>query len=127
MASHRETMVRLLGRQDVQGLRGVLATFASAFDDPVVHCPGSGREIRRIGVITGGGQNSLLDAHAAGLDAFITGEASEQTWHEAAESGCHCYACGHYATERHAIHALVAHVAERFSLEHTRIDQPKTI
>ncbi len=99
----------------------------TAFQHAIVHCPGGPESIQKVGIITGGGQSSLLDAHAAGLDAFITGEASEQTWHEAAESGCHCFACGHYATECHAVHALAAHLAEKFGLKHLKIDQANPI
>lgn len=98
-----------------------------AFQHPVVHCPGQSASIQRIGIVTGGGQSCLLDAAAHGLDALITGEVSEQSWHEAAESGCHCFACGHYATESHAVHALGAHVAKRFDLKHLRLDQDNPI
>jgi dinuclear metal center YbgI/SA1388 family protein len=99
----------------------------SVFNHPVLHCPGSSSSIQSIGIVTGGGQGSLLSAQAAGLDALITGEASEQTWHEAAESGCHCFACGHYATECHAIHALATHLADKFNLRHTSLDQDNPI
>ena len=89
-----------------------------AFKHPVVHCPGRNDQIKRIGVVTGGGQSYLLDAHAAGLDALITGEASEQTWHEAAESGCHAFSCGHYATENLAVHTLASDICGQFGLKH---------
>ena len=100
---------------------------AKAFGHAIVHCPGNDQAIHKIGIVTGGGQGCLLDAHAEGLDALITGEASEQTWHEAAESGCHCFACGHYATECLAVHDLAAHLAQHFKLEHIRIDQDNPV
>ena len=92
------------------------------FAHPVLTCPGDGRSIRRIGVVTGGGQDHLTDAATAGCDALITGEASEQSWHEAAETGCALFACGHHATENHAVHALGAHFAESHGLRHLRLD-----
>lgn len=98
-----------------------------AFQHPVVHCPGGNQLIQRIGVVTGGGQSYLMDAHANGLDALITGEASEQTWHEAAESGTHCFSCGHYATESIAVHELAASCAKEFGLQHIAIDQANPI
>ncbi|MFW5845571.1 MAG: Nif3-like dinuclear metal center hexameric protein [Planctomycetota bacterium] len=99
----------------------------SAFSHPVLHCPGHDGPIRRIGIVTGGGQSHLLDAAAAGCDAFVTGEASEQTWHEAAESGCHAFICGHHATECLAIHAWGSELARRFDLRHVRLDEANPI
>ena len=93
-----------------------------AFAHPVLSCPGDGRPIRRIGVVTGGGQDHLIDAATAGCDALITGEASEQSWHEAAETGCALFACGHHATENHAVHALGVRFAEAHGLRHLRLD-----
>jgi len=97
------------------------------FQHPVLHCPGSSSAIRRIGVVTGGGQGHLLEAAAAGCDALVTGEASEQSWHEAAESGCHLFACGHHATEDLAVHALGALVGERHGLIHLPLHLPNPV
>ena len=98
------------------------ATFAgrlaAAVDHAVVHCPGGPALIRRIGAVSGGGQSHLADAARAGCDAFITGETSEQTWHEAAELGIHCFAAGHHASEDLAIHALGAQLAAEHGLRH---------
>ena len=96
---------------------------AAAFDHAVIHCPGGPTTIERVGVVTGGGQNSLADAVAAGCDAFITGETSEQSWHEAAELGCHLFACGHHATECHAIHTLGALAAQHHGITHTALSE----
>ena len=96
---------------------------ATLFDHPVLHAPGGPDTISRIGAISGGGQNHLSQAAAAGCEAFITGDSTEQTWHEAAELGIHCLCCGHYATERHAIHELAAAAAAEFGLEHHRLDE----
>jgi dinuclear metal center YbgI/SA1388 family protein len=93
----------------------------------VVHCPGADRPIRRIGIVTGGGQHHLLDAAAAGCDAFITGETGEQSWHEAAETGCHLFACGHHATECIAVHRLGERLAAQFHCQWTRIDLPNPL
>ena len=88
----------------------------------VLHCPGKGDQVQRIGAVTGGGQSLLLGAAASGCNVLITGEASEQTWHEAAESGCHCLAAGHHATENIAVHMLGKWLAEEHDLQHLRID-----
>jgi putative NIF3 family GTP cyclohydrolase 1 type 2 len=61
-------------------------------------------------------------AAVQGLDAFISGEISEQTVHLARELGIHYYAAGHHATERYGVQALGRHLAERFSLEYRFVD-----
>ena len=61
-------------------------------------------------------------AIAAGADAFITGEISEQQTHLARETGVAFIAAGHHATERYGAPALAAHVAQRLGLEHRFID-----
>lgn len=50
--------------------------------------------------VHGGGQSFIDSAARFGVDAFITGEVSEQTIHSAREQGLHFYAAGHHATER---------------------------
>lgn len=99
-----------------------IARLGQAFGHGVVHCPGDQRPIRTVGVVTGAGQSHLLDAAAAGCDCLVTGEVSEQSWHEAAESGCHLFACGHHATEALAVHALGRRLAAEFGLHHVPIN-----
>ena len=57
-----------------------------------------------------------------GIDAFISGEASEQTIHTAREMGMHFYAAGHHATERYGVKALGEWLATVHGLEVTFID-----
>ncbi|WP_019558750.1 Nif3-like dinuclear metal center hexameric protein [Thioalkalivibrio sp. ALE12] len=82
--------------------------------------------IRRIAWCTGGAQSLLAEAAAQGVDAYISGEISEQTTHEARELGVHYFAAGHHATERYGAPALGQWCAERFGLEHQfiEIDNP---
>lgn len=93
----------------------------------VLHCPGNGEQVSRIGAVTGGGQSCLLAAATAGCQVLITGEASEQSWHEAQESGCHLLAAGHHATESIAVHRIGEALASRFHLAHHVIDIPNPI
>lgn len=78
--------------------------------------------IRRVMWCTGAGQKYLSDAARLGADAFISGEISEQTTHEAREQGVHYFAAGHHATERDGIAALGALLAQRFGLQHLFVD-----
>ncbi|QLB13497.1 dinuclear metal center YbgI/SA1388 family protein [Bisgaardia hudsonensis] len=73
--------------------------------------------IRTIGICTGGGQGYIDLAAQKGLDAFITGEVSEQTIHSAREQGLHFFAAGHHATERYGIKALGEWLAKEYGFE----------
>ncbi len=81
-------------------------------------------EIRRVAWCTGGGQGFIDNAARFGIDAFITGEVSEQTIHSAREQGIHFYAAGHHATERGGIQALSDWLTTETDLDVTFIDIP---
>lgn len=83
--------------------------------------------IRRIGWCTGGGQGYIDQAIEAGVDLYLTGEASEQTVHSARENDISFIAAGHHATERYGVQALGDYLARRFALEHLFIDCPNPI
>jgi dinuclear metal center YbgI/SA1388 family protein len=83
--------------------------------------------IRRIGWCTGGGQGYIDQAIAAGVDLYLTGEASEQTVHSARENDISFIAAGHHATERYGVQALGEYLAKRFALEHLFIDCPNPV
>lgn len=84
------------------------------------------RPVRRLGWCTGGAQGYFEQAIALGVDAFISGEISEQTVHLARESGVAYLACGHHATERYGVAALAAHLAAQCGLqcEFVDVDNP---
>lgn len=88
-----------------------------------LHCGDNApRLIRRIAWCSGGGQGFIDAAAAFGVDAFITGEVSEQTIHSAREQGLHFFAAGHHATERGGIKALGEWLAENHGLDVSFID-----
>lgn len=74
--------------------------------------------IRRIAWCTGAAQGYFEAAIALGVDAFLTGEISEQNVHVAQETGVVFIAAGHHATERYGVQALGAHLAEHCGIEH---------
>jgi dinuclear metal center YbgI/SA1388 family protein len=80
------------------------------------------RLVRRVAWCTGAAQGYFEQAAALGVDAYVTGEASEQTFHLARESGVAFVGAGHHATERYGIEALGVHLAGRFGLAHRFID-----
>lgn len=75
------------------------------------------RTIQRVAWCTGGGQSYFEQAIALGVDAFITGEISEQNVHVARETGVAFIAAGHHATERYGVKALGEHLAMQFNLD----------
>jgi len=78
--------------------------------------------IQTVAWCTGAAQSYIEKAVELGVDAFITGEASEQTTHIARECGIHFYAAGHHATERYGVKALGEHLAQHFELNQQFID-----
>jgi putative NIF3 family GTP cyclohydrolase 1 type 2 len=90
--------------------------------EPLVIASPDGRAIQRVAWCTGAAQGYLESAASLGLDAYVSGEISEQTFHMARELGIHYFAAGHHATERFGVQALGNHLAGQFSLEHQYID-----
>jgi len=84
------------------------------------------RPVRRIAWCSGGAQGYFEQAMALGVDAYLSGEVSEQTVHLARESGVAFIAAGHHATERFGVQALAENLRERFgiSCEFVDIDNP---
>ncbi|WP_099036433.1 Nif3-like dinuclear metal center hexameric protein [Lacimicrobium alkaliphilum] len=84
------------------------------------------KPINTVAWCTGGGQGFIEHAAAQGIDAFITGEVSEQTIHTAREMGIAFFAAGHHATERYGAKATGEHLAGQLDLtvEFVDIDNP---
>ncbi|MCG9026798.1 Nif3-like dinuclear metal center hexameric protein [Laribacter hongkongensis] len=83
------------------------------------------RPVRRVAWCTGGGQGMFADAVDLGVDAFITGEASEYCCHLARESGVAFLAAGHHATERFGVQSLTRWLREQgLDARYVEIDNP---
>ncbi|QJR82549.1 Nif3-like dinuclear metal center hexameric protein [Alteromonas pelagimontana] len=80
------------------------------------------RSIRTVAWCSGGGQGFIEQAAAAGMDAFISGEVSEQTIHIAREMDIHFFAAGHHATERYGVKAVGEYIAEKLKIDVRFID-----
>ncbi len=123
------------GEQDIAVLGTIAAgttagSFARTITEKLGRAPlligDAARPLRRIAWCTGGAQGMFEQAITLGVDAYVSGEISEQTVHLARESGVAYIAAGHHATERYGVQALGAHLAQRFGLEHRfiEIDNP---
>jgi len=80
------------------------------------------KKVQKIAWCTGAAQGYIDQAIALNVDVFISGEISEQTTHQALESGVSYISAGHHATERYGVQALGEHLAEKFNLSHQFID-----
>ena len=78
--------------------------------------------INTIAWCSGGGQSFIEQAGEQGIDAFISGEVSEQTIHLAREYDMAFFAAGHHATERYGVKSLGEDLAQQFALEVEFID-----
>ncbi len=100
--------------------------FAISLENKLDHKPlviaGHGRVIKRIAWVTGAAGCDMVYADEANVDAFITGEISENMVHEAKERGLVLVAAGHHATERYGVQAVGAVLAKKFDIMHTYVD-----
>ena len=85
------------------------------------------KPIKRIAWCTGGAQGYINQAIKMKVDAYISGEVSEQTFHAAEESGVAYIAAGHHATERYGIGALGEFLAQKYKLKHQFVDIPNPV
>ena len=117
---------------DAVGMYGTLKTPMSAdeFSQKIatvlgrvpLHIGENTEQIHTIAWCSGAAQSYIEAAAVLGVDAYLTGEISEQTVHIAREYGLHFYAAGHHATERYGVKAFGEHLASHFDLNHQFID-----
>jgi dinuclear metal center YbgI/SA1388 family protein len=83
--------------------------------------------VRRVGWCTGGAHGYFADAIAAGVDAFVTGEVSEQCEHLALEASVAFIAAGHQATKRFGAQSLADHLSTALGLDSRFVDIPNPV
>lgn len=112
---------------DTQPLGALAAGIGEKLGRPPLVIGEPAREVRRIAWCTGAAQGYFQDALSLGIDAFLTGEISEQSVHMARETGVAFISAGHHATEKFGIQALGEHLHRQFGLEHQFIDIPNPV
>lgn len=112
----------MLGQCQSQSSDDLAATLAERLQRQLTCYVPVDRPLQRVAWCTGGGQGFIDQAAALGVDAFVTGEVSEQTVHSAREQGIAFYAAGHHATERYGAKALGEHLQQQFALDVEFID-----
>lgn len=103
------------------GLDELADDIGRRLDTRVLAVPGRGggngeaEKVRTLAWCTGAGQRYIAEAARLGVDAFLSGEISEQTTHAARELGVDYLACGHHATERYGVQALGEALRQRMA------------
>lgn len=85
------------------------------------------KTLKTIALCTGAAQDMLTQAHKMGADAFLSGEVSERTTHEAHELGVDYFACGHHATETFGVKALGEYLQQEHRLAVEFFDLPNPV
>jgi dinuclear metal center YbgI/SA1388 family protein len=119
-----------IGRSGGDGvaLADLLAACRSAFErDDILHFGGGPDQIRRLGVVSGGGDGFFGEAIERGVDAFVSGEPSEPAMADAREAGVHFIAAGHWASETFGVRRLGDLLAERFGVDHQFVPVPNPV
>ncbi|PIE98698.1 MAG: Nif3-like dinuclear metal center hexameric protein [Treponema sp.] len=93
-------------------------------EKPISVLPFGKKEIRTVGIISGGASDDLSQAIDAGLDLYITGELKHQAYHEALENKINVIAGGHYQTETVGVKLVAEKLRSETYLETVFIDLP---
>ena len=103
-------------------LEEMSAQLESRIETRALAISGGDHAIERIAWCSGAAQGFIEAAAEWGVDAFVSGEVSEPTFHLARELGIHYIAAGHHATERYGVQALSLEIASRFDVRQQFID-----
>ena len=89
---------------------------------------GHTRPLQRFAWCTGAAEGALVHAAELGVDAYISGEVSERTLHEARELGISYFSAGHHATERGGVQALARWITQQWpAVDAQFIDDPNPV
>lgn len=137
-------MARALGLDDLQpfgdyhgnkiGFRGNLPTPLSldriceilfhGRENVLQILPFGPREIRSIGLVSGGATAEVHEAIADGLDLYITGDADHTIYHPCLEAGINVISGGHYATETWGVRQLSTRLQKDAGVATVFLDLP---
>lgn len=89
---------------------------------PLYYNSSNKSKIKKIAWCSGKGQSFISRAAHFGVDAFLTGEISEETIHLIREYKLHFFSAGHHATEKDGIKQLGIWLMKNYDLNVTFID-----
>lgn len=96
----------------------------AAGEKPLAILPFGKKEIRTVGIISGGATEDVEQAIELGLDAYITGEASHELYHYVEECGMNMICGGHYQTETLGVNLVKEKLEKESDIECVFIDLP---
>ena len=82
------------------------------------------KEIKTIGIISGGAQKEFRQAIAQNIDLYITGEISEYNMHMAKEEQEHFISAGHHVTERFGVRRVGELLSNDLKIDVEFVDIP---
>lgn len=108
------------------GVEAFLGLVGEKIGRVIHHLPFGGARVRSIGIVSGGGWDSISDplVTEGKIDCLLTGEVVHQAVEPCRERGIHLVAAGHYSTEVFGVRAIGEALASRFGLQHTFLDLP---
>ena len=109
---------------EAMGLETVIEKAFGTWTDRINALRFGPKEIRSVGILSGGGTRETSQAVAEGLDCYITGDSSHEVYHEAREAGINVVFAGHYLTEIFGVKAMAEKVASELPLETVFLDIP---
>ena len=105
-------------------IEAVVDTLFGDQSEPLSVLPFGPREIRSVGLISGGAPLEVDQAIDQGLDLYITGDANHIAYHRCREAGINAVFGGHYATEVWGVQRVGARLASETDLEVRFVDVP---
>lgn len=118
----------------VLGVKGILPEPLSAEElaskilrpgeNPLAVLPFGKKEIRSVGIVSGGACDDVYMAVQQNLDAYVTGEVEHIIYHYVQESGINFIAGGHYQTETVGVNLVKEKIEKELGLETVFIDIP---
>ena len=91
---------------------------------PLSILPFGPREVRTVGIISGGAPLEVDQAIEQGLDLYITGDANHIAYHRCREAGINAIFGGHYATEVWGVQRVAKKLTDESDLDTTFLDVP---
>jgi len=113
--------VTLNKEMDVEDLIRLLK---EKLDTPLTAWTFGSRNVRKLGIVSGGGLGMLQEAVDGKFDVFITGEPGHSHYWTAREAGIHVIFGGHYATETLGVKAVGRLLEKKWGMETVFIDLP---
>lgn len=101
-----------------------LSRMALAGKKPVRVLPFGKKEIRTVGIVSGGAGSDVSYAVEEGLDAYITGEIKHELYHYIKENNINVIAGGHYNTETVGVNLVCEKLAYEKKIETEFLDIP---